>query len=71
MEVPFNSKHTKIELYFIPPSPEESDVSLQIYIFDSQKGGNARVESKDYIDYLGVLLDIFPVNSVSILSAIN
>ena len=51
-------KHTKIELCFIPPAPEKSDVFPQTtYTSYSQKNGNAIFESNDHIKYLSDLLD--------------
>ena len=39
------------------PTRRERRIIPKLYIFDSQRNGNARLQSKDYIKYLDVLLD--------------
>ena len=44
-------------ILFQHPHQKRAAYCPKLYIFNSQKSGNARLESKDYFNYIGVLLD--------------
>ena len=52
-----NFQHTKIELCFIQPHQKRATYFPKLYIFNSQKSGNASLESKDYFKNISVLLN--------------